>query len=511
VKRSTSSISVLPALLIPVCLGLVGYIGLMAAIEHHWITDPTVLRYLIGHPVSKISVAMFFVGGASLFLIGLDVVQQLRVSGQIGFERDQRGLIESPADAQFEAVLEQEHADQTPSQLASRLAKELLQFPTAWQNHYLFQRLAAILESIHRTDSTAHVEQELKYLAENDLAQQQQRYSFVQILIWATPMMGFLGTVLGISQALGGITVGPDNNFQAMMDGLKASLYVAFDTTALALTLSIILMFGQFLIDRVESQLMSIVTQRSLSELAAQFDLTKSDVADGEFESKLIATMESASERQTKLWRESMRWVGSTLSESMVHSQARLGSALETSIDNSIQRLAETVGESIERADHSMSHRWEQWQVILSENARSVSDSQTSFARDTQAVCQLLEQAARVSCQTAQQITSQFSSRAAELTQKLDMLGVLGTNPVVAEAEDNRSSRTDPPPVADGDWVSVTPAFLCEASDRAQVVLPFSPDGDRFLVSRGPASVASQSHADHRDPEVILPYMKKSA
>ena len=84
-------------------------------------------------------------------------------------------------------------------------------------------------------------------------------------------MLGFLGTVLGISQALGGIQVGPDNDFSAMLGGLRESLYVAFDTTALALVLSIVLMFLQFLVDRFETQLLDIVDARAKDEVQALF------------------------------------------------------------------------------------------------------------------------------------------------------------------------------------------------------------------------------------------------
>ena len=50
-------------------------------------------------------------------------------------------------------------------------------------------------------------------------------------------MLGFLGTVIGITQALGDLD--PEelaNSIQTAMDGLLSGLYVAFDTTAVALS-----------------------------------------------------------------------------------------------------------------------------------------------------------------------------------------------------------------------------------------------------------------------------------
>ena len=81
----------------------------------------------------------------------------------------------------------------------------MLQLPRWMHDHYLWQRIVNALHSVYRTGAATGIEDELKYLAELDFDRQQQRYSLVRILIWATPMLGFLGTVLGISQALGGI------------------------------------------------------------------------------------------------------------------------------------------------------------------------------------------------------------------------------------------------------------------------------------------------------------------
>ena len=77
-------------------------------------------------------------------------------------------------------------------------------------------------------------------------------------------MLGFLGTVVGITQALGDLD--PQllaTSIQKAMEGMMAGLYVAFDTTSLALSLSLGLMFVQFLAERIEMQLLSIVDTRT--------------------------------------------------------------------------------------------------------------------------------------------------------------------------------------------------------------------------------------------------------
>ncbi len=60
--------------------------------------------------------------------------------------------------------------------------------------------------------------------------------SGVRYLLWAIPSIGFVGTILGISQALGMAGSGD-------IDLITSTLGIAFDTTLVALVLSLILMY----------------------------------------------------------------------------------------------------------------------------------------------------------------------------------------------------------------------------------------------------------------------------
>lgn len=508
-KRSTSWFSVLPSLVTPVCLGLVFYIGLQAAIAHQVISDETVLRYLLGHPVSKISVAMFFVGMASLLLIGLDVMQQFRYAKCVHLDREKEG---------YEPGLEVDGPSESGSQEdrmsasanAAALAELMGALPTACRNHYLWQRLRTILQSIERNGSATHVEQELKYQAELDVEQQYQRYSLVQILIWATPMLGFLGTVLGISQALGGISVGPDNNFQTMMDGLKGSLYVAFDTTALALTLSMLMMFGQFLVDRFESQLLRVVTQQAHAEIANNFDLTETDSTKNvvqNLDGKIIHALESAADRQTELWRESLKWAEKSMLQSVAQTHQLVEKSLADCIENSIDGLARTLDESISRADQSMTHRWEQWQVTFSENARQSEKHQIQFAEETRAVCELLQQTAEAIDRHVTAVSSVNTIKQMEPDIKVNSLpqepshGDSATAVGVQQVSNN--SRN---------WISVSPEFLSDPDDHGQVIIPMTtPLSRQAEVKSALRSNTEPVQPQPGKPEVILPFLKKSA
>jgi biopolymer transport protein ExbB/TolQ len=424
-RKSISWISVLPSLVIPVCLGLTLYIGMLAMIRHGVLENETALRYLTGHPISKLSVAMFLIGASSLLMIALNVFTQFASERHLRFEPLSQKDLSTDAEA-------------NDADVAVALGQQLLGLPRSVHSHYLWQRLTNSLLYVYRNGSAADVDEEVKYLAELDLDRQQQRYSLARILIWATPMLGFLGTVLGISQALGGISVGPDNDFESMMNGLRGSLYVAFDTTALALTLSMVLMFVQFLVDRFESQLLSLVDQRSRSEIFHQFESAAGSATDEKSVERLgqhllLATREMMV-AQTDIWKRTIQSAEQAWSSSLTETSERVRSNWSESVESTLTQLAQGIDRSVVRADESMSRRWKQWQVMLSDNARLMSQQQQELAAQTNALQALVgksenEHAVQDALQgalKAMETTEKLTTAIGSLSDRVEKLNVVG-------------------------------------------------------------------------------------
>jgi len=97
------------------------------------------------------------------------------------------------------------------------------------------------------------------------------RYSLIRYLIWLIPTIGFLGTVLGIGQAILGFTgvlteVGRGGGeFQAqlqpVLSTVAGALGVAFDTTVLALFLSALIVALTSIVQSREEALLSSVDE----------------------------------------------------------------------------------------------------------------------------------------------------------------------------------------------------------------------------------------------------------
>jgi biopolymer transport protein ExbB/TolQ len=87
-------------------------------------------------------------------------------------------------------------------------------------------------------------------------------FSFPKLLLWAIPLTGFIGTVIGMSQAVGSFDAVLSNadNVDGLKDGLvqvTGGLGTAFDTTFLALVISVFLAFPLTLCEKIEDRLLS--------------------------------------------------------------------------------------------------------------------------------------------------------------------------------------------------------------------------------------------------------------
>ncbi len=92
-----------------------------------------------------------------------------------------------------------------------------------------------------------------------DTSSSDSSYSLCRVLIWAIPIMGFIGTVMGLATAVAGFGVlGGSADINAIKEAIgqvTVGLGVAFDTTLLALILTVFLMFPLSFIQRNEENL----------------------------------------------------------------------------------------------------------------------------------------------------------------------------------------------------------------------------------------------------------------
>lgn len=91
-------------------------------------------------------------------------------------------------------------------------------------------------------------------------------YTIVKVFIWAMPILGFIGTVMGVSSAVSGLSATLENaaDVSAVTDSMKSvfgGLGTAFDTTLLALIMSMIVKIPTSAMQKSEDGLVTIADE----------------------------------------------------------------------------------------------------------------------------------------------------------------------------------------------------------------------------------------------------------
>jgi biopolymer transport protein ExbB/TolQ len=109
----------------------------------------------------------------------------------------------------------------------------------------LFNRIERALLNLKNVGNVSDVSEMLRAQAENDESHMDSSYGILSGIIWVIPILGFIGTVVGLSGAIGGF--GAVLNTDATVSSLRESLApvtsnlgIAFDTTFVALILAMV-------------------------------------------------------------------------------------------------------------------------------------------------------------------------------------------------------------------------------------------------------------------------------
>jgi biopolymer transport protein ExbB/TolQ/Asp/Glu/hydantoin racemase len=224
-------------------------LGFFTLIHTGALSDPFFYRYFASHWVLYAETIMFFVALAQLILRAGDLADQRARLKKVAFDK----ILAVGNDPVFEAGV---------------LQDQLAQLPASQRNDYLPTRLHEALEGVRRKASAAELESDLRFLSDADAGKAHSGYAMIRLIIWAIPILGFLGTVIGITIAIAGLD---PKALQESLDVVTGGLGVAFDTTALALALSMGLMFLQYLVDKLEQRLLGEVDTAAIALLMPRF------------------------------------------------------------------------------------------------------------------------------------------------------------------------------------------------------------------------------------------------
>lgn len=120
-----------------------------------------------------------------------------------------------------------------------QLSRPLETLPAAQRDLLLPRALRAGLRRFHATRSVQDTATSIGQLCDTEADRLDSELSMMRYIAWAIPSIGFIGTVRGIGMALSQAHEAVEGNIA----GVTASLGIAFNSTFVALVLSIVLMF----------------------------------------------------------------------------------------------------------------------------------------------------------------------------------------------------------------------------------------------------------------------------
>ncbi|MBL4884074.1 MAG: MotA/TolQ/ExbB proton channel family protein [Planctomycetaceae bacterium] len=227
----------------PILWGALSYVLFYALIPVFPFQQELLARYCTSHPLEYVTLGLFFLGMSTLIIRWLELYTEDRAVDQVHDTLDSVSDVALPGTS---GVLEalQESWRNTARSIQDSIAG---------------RRLHEAVVYVSQRPSGEKLEEHLRYFSDLEHDLTQRRLGFVNTISWAVPILGFLGTVMGITMAIANVT--PDQLDQSLPE-VTGGLAVAFDTTALSLTLSLGLVFATYLVRSRQDDILNRVDQQ---------------------------------------------------------------------------------------------------------------------------------------------------------------------------------------------------------------------------------------------------------
>ncbi len=209
------------------CLFTVAFFALMAWLPQVWPDSTSFSDMFLKRGICQYPTMLFFFWGLVILWIK---------SRKLKFQQRALELAAVPQQADFELT-------RTSARAVLDRVHELVDNPS---HFLLLNRIERALSNLKNLGQVSDITSILKMQSENDDEQISSSYSLVTGFIWAIPVLGFIGTVLGLSQAIGafGLTLqgtGEMAVIKTALQGVTGGLATAFETTLVALVNALVL------------------------------------------------------------------------------------------------------------------------------------------------------------------------------------------------------------------------------------------------------------------------------
>jgi len=176
--------------------------------------------------------------------------------------------------------------------------------PVQPSQSFLLNRVLRGLEHFRVLRNNSEVSSRLASQSEIDATSVESSYTLLRVFIWAIPILGFIGTVLGISAAVSGFSGSLDQAQELVvlkqsLNDVTGGLATAFDTTLVALVMSLLVMFPASSMQKSEEDLLNWVDEYCNENLLKRLKDGDRSATDG---SGVLSRGSSQSSTELRAW-----------------------------------------------------------------------------------------------------------------------------------------------------------------------------------------------------------------
>jgi len=162
--------------------------------------------------------------------------------------------------ALFLDVLPRELGKEINSQNVGSFIDHVYNLPHQLRDSLMVNRIRKALELFEIKTNAADVTHAMESQSNIDSARIGGSYTMLKAFLWAIPLLGFIGTVIGLSHAIGGMNFANVEDVSKIVDSINAvtsGLGTAFDATLLGLVLAVLLNFPMNSLAKNEDEMLN--------------------------------------------------------------------------------------------------------------------------------------------------------------------------------------------------------------------------------------------------------------
>ncbi len=144
------------------------------------------------------------------------------------------------------SVVPNDHSFVLSSQTADLVSHRIHEIAEDPERFIVFNRILIAISSLKNLGRVSDADEILNSIADQDSSSHETSFAILNGFLWAIPVLGFIGTVLGLSQSMASFSSLLENETEvsAIVSSLRevtGGLSIAFETTLLALVIALVI------------------------------------------------------------------------------------------------------------------------------------------------------------------------------------------------------------------------------------------------------------------------------